>query len=138
MQAPTTSADHRGSAPPGGSSYGSNLGRATIVVPKADGDDSNGVPELLRKRLRPTPNKRGGDEDRDSVRAAGTEWDDGDEIAFAADEIVDRNAAAAGGREGHGDWRGERSGQMAPSRRRHSNEGRGHGGVLRFLLRSEC
>jgi len=58
MQAPTTSADHRGSAPPGGSSYGSNLGRATIVVPKADGDDSNGVPEFLRKRLRPTPNKR--------------------------------------------------------------------------------
>ena len=35
MQAPTTP-DHRGSAPRGGSRYGSNLGRAT-VVPKADG-----------------------------------------------------------------------------------------------------
>ena len=57
------------------------------------------------------------------------EWGASDEIAVAADEIVARTAAANGGgdgREGHGDWRGERSGQMAPSLRPHKvrNEGR--------------
>ena len=75
---------------------------------------------------------RGGDEDHDNVLAAGIELGAGDKITVAADEIVDRTAAAnngGDGREGHGDWRGERSGKMAPSQRQHKvrNEGRGVG-----------